>query len=216
MVAGLLTVFSIEWNFGRFVVFSVVWLGFTIFVLMISSVRLAANLEDIYRQAALAISSGKGVYVLEKDLQKIADINKCKYLGHTNSAKVIRQFCFRKLPVPMMSVALRMVESLSVVTKLDTLVVTDLVVDVFKAFERLTVREYEHALERVHRSMREAPVSPEEFIHAFRESRSWIFNGKLSFELYLATLVMSFESGQPIGVLMSQVAENKRQLSTNS
>ena len=207
LVAGLLTVFSIEWNSAKFTVFAVVWLGFSSFTLMISSVRLAANLEEIYRQGALFISSSANVGAVEKNLRRIAETSDCRYLGPVESAMVIRLFCFRKLPTAMMSVALEMVEAISVVTKLDKLAVGDLVVDVFKAFGQCTVSEYEQAVERALSAIRGAPVSPEEFINAFRESRSWILSGELSAEVYFDTLVESFESGMDLAAIMSQATE---------
>lgn len=212
LVAGLLTVFSINWDFGKFVVFSVVWLGFTLFILIISSVRLAAKLEEIYVQAALTISAGNNVSSIEKKLRKIAGESGCKYLGPVDSARVIRLFCFRNLPDRMMTVAMQMVEAISAVTKLDPLMVADLVVDVYKAYEQLSVREYELALEKVHEAIREAPVSPEEFVHAFRESRPWILAKELSFDLYLDTLIKSFESAEPVILLMTDAVEKEKQV----
>lgn len=45
LVAGLLTVFTVEWTSGKFIVFITVWTGFSFIVMMIASVRIAAEVD---------------------------------------------------------------------------------------------------------------------------------------------------------------------------
>ena len=56
LVAGLLTVFSVEWTAGRFVIFAGAWTVFSLAVLLIASIRIAATVEDLYLHAASSVS----------------------------------------------------------------------------------------------------------------------------------------------------------------
>jgi hypothetical protein len=72
LVAGILTAFTVDWTPGRFAAFLTVWVVFSFVALMISSIRLAANLEAIYTDAAISLSSNPAdIKRLAKELQAI-------------------------------------------------------------------------------------------------------------------------------------------------
>ena len=56
LVAGLLAVFSVDWDRGAFIIFSLSWVVFTLTTLTLASVRIAMVLESSLRQAALRIN----------------------------------------------------------------------------------------------------------------------------------------------------------------
>jgi hypothetical protein len=56
LIGGLLTVFSVNWTPAYFWIFTGVLVGFSLSALLISSIKLAANVEDIYIHAAVSLS----------------------------------------------------------------------------------------------------------------------------------------------------------------
>lgn len=56
LVGGLLAVFAFEWTPARYIAFSAAWVAFALAAILIASVKLAAQVEDIYRQASLHLS----------------------------------------------------------------------------------------------------------------------------------------------------------------
>jgi hypothetical protein len=98
LVAGLLTAFTVEWTQYLFVLFTVTWVGFSAFAALLQSVKLAAEAEDIYRQAAISIDSTR-TKEIEKQLREITKTNTLRTLGPIEEARVMLILAFHKLPL---------------------------------------------------------------------------------------------------------------------
>ena len=207
LVAGLLTVFTVEWTRGKFIVFITVWTGFSLIVMMIASVRIAAEVEGIFRQASFSISMGTGLYKsIEKRLERISDNCKVDILGPVERAKVIRLFCYKKLPIDRIDSALRAVGLLTVITKVDYETVALFVADVYKATNVDSRYGYDRILDEIYIMIREIPVPPSEFIEAFNRSRRLLFSKKMGLGQYFKLLKSGLESGASVEDISDYIA----------
>lgn len=196
LVAGLLTAFTVEWTAGRFAVFLFSWVALTAAVLLLSSVRLAAEVEEINSEAALTIDSARHKQLMA-ELSEIEKRAKTEMLSPKERAETIRLFAFRKLPIQSMQYGLEAVEMLSTVTNVDPVAVASFVADIYKMFESEPGPLYKNLLDEVYRNIREARVSPSEFIAAFRDSRRIALSGELPPQEYLSRLRSALDRGVP-------------------
>ncbi len=209
LVAGLLTVFTVDWTSKRFIVFIVSWLGFTFISLMISSVRLAAQEEEIYRQASINISAGTDKYKkIEKDLKQIAKNLDIGVFGPIERAEIIRLLCFKKIPIDEIPFALRAVATISVITKVDYKTVSMFVADIYKILDISSTYGYNWVLDKIYLMIRETPVPPQEFIEAFERSRRLIFSKKVKIENYFEILSSGLELGVSIEDINEYILKN--------
>lgn len=196
LVAGLLTAFTVEWTAGRFIVFIMAWISLSLAALLISSVRLAAAVQEIYFDAAQKIDPQKPGSV-QVQLEEIGKDKFIRMLGPIERAEVIRLFAFRQLPIPSMQYALRAVEMLSTVTRVDHRSVADFVIDIYKMFKSTPGPRYQALLDKIYAIIRASPVSPSEFILAFRGSRHLALSGALDPDTYFTDLTAALEGGVP-------------------
>ncbi len=194
LVAGLLTAFTVEWTMGRFVAFVVAWVGLSLFLFLISSVKLAAKTEEIYADAARSINPSQPTEV-QKELTEIGKDRFVRMLGPIERAEVMRLFAFRKLSVPSMQYGLRAVEMLSTVTSVDHMTVADFVIDVYKIYEVTPGPSYEQLLDYIYNIIRETPVSPSEFMAAFKDSRHLALSGDVDPETFFQHLREALDQG---------------------
>jgi len=207
LVAGLLTAFTVEWTAGRFAVFLFSWLTLTAAVLLLSTVRLAAEVEDINSDAAIAIDSSRHKQLMT-ELRSIEKKAKTEMLSPKERAETIRLFAFRKLPTQSMQYGLEAVEMLATITKVDPVVVASFVADVYKMFESEPGPLYKSLLDLVYQHIREARVSPSEFIDAFRDSRRIALSGELAPDSYLGKLRIALDRGVPPSEVYEFLAGN--------
>lgn len=206
LVAGLLTAFTVEWTPGRFTAFVVSWIGLSLFSLLISSVKLAAEVEEIYSDAARTINPNQHREV-RKQLEEIGKDRLIRMLGPTKRAEVIRLFAFRKLAIPSMQYGLRAVEMLSTVTSVNYMTVAEFVTDVYKMFRLAPGPRYQQLLDRVYEIIRESPVSPDEFIEAFKDSRHLALSGAINPEAFFRFLTEALEQGVAPGEVYEHLQE---------
>jgi hypothetical protein len=196
LVAGILTVFSVEWGTEEFIIFITVWLGFTFFAILIYSIKLAAEVEDIYRQASISLAGETNNQEnIEKRLHDIGKNSEVEVLDPVERAKIIRIFCFRKVDLRFISQALRSVEKLSVITKVDFKNVALFVADIYKVLEYESEKKYQNVLDWIYTLIRDTPVPPIEFIESFENTRRIILSENVDFQKYLKILKDGLESG---------------------
>ncbi len=194
LVAGLLTVYSVEWTGPRFATFVTVWTVFSLLVLIIGSVKLAARMEEVISDAAY-FAFGSRAKVHQAELKAIAEDKTVTMLGPVEKAEVLRVFAFRKLQTRSMPSGLKATEVLSTVTGADHESIAHFVADIEKMFGADSRDRYSRFLTRVPDVIRESPVSPSDFIRAFQDSRHLALSGKLSPEEYFDKLQQTLESG---------------------
>ena len=194
LVAGLLTAFTVDWDAGTFTAFVVTWVALSLFSFLISSVKLAAEKEEIYSDAARSIDPS-GSKEVRKQLEQIGGDKFIRMLGPIKRAEVIRLFAFRKLQTTSMQYGLRAVEMLSTVTRVDHETVAEFVVDVYKMFGSTPGRRYQDLLNRIYEIIRDSPVSPSEFIAAFKDSRHLALSDSVDPETFFQYLTMALDRG---------------------
>jgi len=194
LVAGLLTAFTVSWNARTFTTFVVIWVALSLFSFLISSVKLAAEKEEIYADAARSIDPGRSGEV-RKQLEQVGEDKFIRMLGPIKRAEVIRLFAFRKIPLASMQYGLRAVETLSTVTRVDHEIVAEFVVDVYKMFRSTPGPRYQNLLDRTYEIIRDTPVSPGEFIAAFKDSRHLALSGAIDPETFFRHLQKALDQG---------------------
>jgi len=196
LVAGLLTVFSVDWTPSRFIVFMVVWIAFSLLAVMIASVRIAAHIEAIYREASLALADHPlASERIERELIRIGKAVRNGALGPIESAETIRLLCYRKLSVNAIQHALKAVGLLSLVTKAEPKTAAVFVADVYRLLQTTGGLQYEKVLDWVYSLIRETPVLPVEFIEAFDRSRRAVLSGQVDVGQFFESLKLGLVSG---------------------
>lgn len=196
LVAGLLTAYSVTWTPSRFIAFIAVWLTFSFFALIISSVRIAAQQEDIYRQASLALADNVAESpVIEAQLKQIGQHSTYATLGPIQRAEAIRLFVFRRIPLEFIGSALNAVETLSVITDIDHKTISAFVADIYKVFDSVLPDIHQGVTDHIYLILRRSAVPPIDFIRAFGYSR-WVVLSRILGPLeYFEQLKEALESG---------------------
>lgn len=208
LVAGLLTIYSVDWTAAKFVAFAFSWLAFSLFALIISSMQLASKIEMILLNAAQSFDT-ENTKEVEKQLQEISNDTSIKTLGPIKRAEVIRLFAFRNLPISLMKPALKSVEILSTITQVEHEAMALFVADVYKVFGDSSDEYYQAFLDKIYKTIRNTPVSPKEFIHAFQASRRLVFSERIPVDTYLQKLTRALESGIPSDEVYEYLRENE-------
>jgi len=172
LVGGLLTIFAFEWTAARYIAFMAVWCGFAFAALLISSVKLAARSEDIYREASLRLANaGEDHELIEKRLRGIGASTTLKMLGPIERAEIIRVLAFRKLPIDLFEPCLSAVETLSVITKGDIKTIAIFLADFLLSFSPSSDADARRLVDTLYDVIKDVPVPPEDFFAAFATSR---------------------------------------------
>lgn len=172
LVGGLLTIFAFEWTPVRYLAFMTVWIGFAFAAVLISSVKLAAKAEEIYRMASLRLADTPEDHkTIENQLRRIGSSTKLKILGPIERAEIIRVLAFRKLPIKLFAPCLSAVETLSVITKCDIKEISIFLADFLLSFSPDSDAEARRLVNKLYDVIKDVPVPPEDFFVAFKLSR---------------------------------------------
>lgn len=185
-----------KWTPGRYIAFSTAWVGFALAALLISSIKLAAKAEDIYRQAAFRLADAESDYrAIEKQLREIGSSTPLKMLGPIERAEVIRFLGFRKLPIELFGPCLNAVETLSVITEVELNTITIFVSDFLRSFPVDSTTVAHRLVDILYEAIRESPVPPHDFFAAFSASRRLLLTQTVSPHEFLQGLRECLESG---------------------
>ena len=208
LVGGLLAIFAFEWTPARYITFMAVWFGFAFAALLISSVKLAAKSEDIYRMTSLRLADPDEDHgPIEKRLREIGSSTDLKMLGPIERAEVIRVLAFRKLPIDLLGPSLGAVEILSVITKCDTKTVAIFLADFLLSFTPKSDVDADRLVDMLCQVIRDVPVPPEDFFAAFESSRRLLVSRTIPPIEFLEGLKDCLSSGvAPEGVYAEMVA----------
>lgn len=202
LVAGLLAAFTVQWTWNKYVAFIIPLLSFFFFILLTVSVRLAAKNETRYLQAAIYIDTSRSKEV-ERQLRKLANEISTGTLGPIDKADAIRIMAFRKIPIDSMKYMLRTVEIISGITSLDAKSITLFLIDLSKALDIKIDLNFQTEIDKVFNFYRDAPVSHEEFIQAFKNSKRLLISNKIDPVNYLLFL----KSGLTRGVSPEEISD---------
>lgn len=207
--AGLLTVYTVEWTKPLYISFIVIWVLFTLVVFLVSSIRLSSRLETIYLEASFSLNGKSGEdKAVRARLQSISSSVNNSILSPTESAEVLRLLCYRKIPIEKMQISLKWVNIYTAITNIEYLDIASFVVEIIKSTSFFdTKNKEEDIFEYVYTAMRNAPVSPKEFIEGFQKTRYILVSSKQTI-LFFKTLQQFFDSGLPFDEIEQYVSEN--------
>lgn len=194
LVAGLLTAFTVTWTPLKFIGFTTAWVGFSLLVLLISSVKLAVKVESLYKRAAISIDSSNAEEI-EKQLRKAAETTPLGMLDPIEKAEIILQLAFRKFPLSLMKYAVASIEQLFTVTKVEPKTITLFLVDLYKTLDTEKDNEHQQKLEDIFTLLRETPASPEDFFRAFMITRRLVLSSKIGLTSYFHLLRKGLDQG---------------------
>ncbi len=199
LVGGLLTVLRTEWTINLYITFCVAWVGFALMVFLISSIKLAAQQEDILKSAAIALSqlSNNNIDSLEQELNNLVKSSETKMLGSLKSAEVIQSLAFRKAPQNMFRQLLESANILFAITKVDINLITSFLVDISKVSEIESEQELKVLLDKIYAIIQNTPVPPQDFFEAFAVSRRVLLQRTVSPIEFLERLSEYLEIGVP-------------------
>ena len=209
LAAGLLSVYSVDWTTANFISFVGVWVGFSVLALLISSVRIAAQSESIYREASLTLApDAAGSGAVESELRRIGADRSIRYLGPIECADAIRIFCFRRVPLDVMASALQAVEMLSVVTQANPTRVARFIADVYRVFDSVSPEDVGQIVDILFRTIRDSAVPPDDFLAGFESSRHLVLSRTLAPQDYLRQLREALEHGIPPEKISDHLTES--------
>lgn len=194
LVAGLLAAFTVQWTWNKYVAFIIPLIFFFFFILLTMSIRLAAKNESLYLQAAIYIDVTKSKEI-ESKLRKLADGMPTRTLGPIDKADAIRIMAFRKIPIESMKYMLGTVEIISGITNLDAKSVTLFLIDLSNAFNIDIGPNFQKEIDKIFNFYRDAPISHEEFIQAFKNSKRLLISNRVEPADYLLMLKLGLTKG---------------------
>ncbi len=196
LVGGLLTVLRTEWTIGLYISFIVAWLGFALMAFLISSIKLAAQQEDIIKSVATKMSeSNNDIQIFQEKLENLTKLSESRMLSPLQRAEVIQLLAFRKVSLELFPQLLNSVEVLSTITKIDIKEITTFLVDFSKIFKIKSEEESKILLDKLYQIIRDTPVPPQEFFEAFAVSRRILLQETVSPEQFLEGLRQRLEIG---------------------
>jgi len=131
----------------------------------------------------------------EKQLQGISDSLKESIMGPVERAETIRVFAYRKISLSDMSMGLKWVNIFFSLTRIHYLTLADFVSVVIKNASIMSQRiTGDMIFEHIYSGMRNAIVTPQEYIEAFQQTRHLLIRNK-NVVLYFDTLNAYFDSG---------------------
>ena len=194
LMAGLLAAFTVEWTWNKYVVFMMALLGFLFFVLLIESIRIAATNESLYREAALYVSVSR-YKEIEKQLIIISKSIPDKLLGPVERADAIKIMAFRKIPIESMQYMLEIIQIFVGITRLDVKTITLFLVDLTRVLHIELGPNLKTRIDNIFELYRDAPVSDEEFIAAFSNTKHFVVSGQIGPDEYLSLLISGLKKG---------------------
>lgn len=195
LVVGLLPALSMTWSVGRFWVFVGGFFLLGAFCLLATSLRLARDAEEIYKQAA-NFAKREDATIDDKQLEKLAKSANAKTLGPIERAECVRQLKFRNFPTTLLPAALKSIETMSVVTGLPAHEIASYLVILYPLVDA-TGRSFSMLDDGFYTTLRDSAATPEEFFEAFRMTRSLVLEKKLPLDKYLRELAALLGYGLP-------------------
>ena len=192
-VIGLLPALSMSWSSGRFWLFVGGFVALNGLFFIVVSIRIAANNEQIYKQAAVfAMQDDRSI--TDKKLEKLARDAGTSFLGPIEKAECVRQLMFRNFPIQHLPEALKSIEKMSVITDIPAQEVASYLVILYPLVDATGV-SFSHLDDRFYLTLRDSAATPEEFFEAFRLTRSLVLEKRMGLDDYLNKLSTLLDFG---------------------
>lgn len=190
---GMFTAFTVPWTRPYFIVFITAILIFTLLIILLSSIKLAADVQSMMTMAANFYGSGDHESNL-KQLQVVYAAGKPgETLSSLDRANAILFFAQRKVPADDMSSLFRTIFQISTVTQIDQTKVSTLLYKVYRAAEG--PEEFDAYIALVEGYLLEGPASPEELVNSFIRTSFLLGTVFIDFQDYLTKLLLGIASG---------------------
>jgi hypothetical protein len=194
LVVGLLAAFTVEWKTSHVILFIAAWFWFSSIILLFRSIKLAADVQDIFTQAAIWIDSSN-IEETKKQLDEISKSCNLKIMGPIDRAKAMRTLTFHKLPLGLMKTTLGSIEQIAVVTKIDYEKITTFHSNIYEILGPVSEETYHSQIERIFKILLDTPAPPEDFFDAFKRTRNLAMSGKMDVHRYFEALRTGFKMG---------------------
>lgn len=208
LVVGLLTVFTVSWTKSIFIAFACAWIFFSLMGFLISGVRIAAENDQVYTEAAAMISKGGPEHEsLKKELIHTGRRRPgtTGLLTHAQRAVAVREFMRRRTPLDQLEAGLESVNILYTVTRADPVVIADFVHDLGLMVQDSDEKHRSDLIGVALDGLGESGVLPEVFFQAFDSSRRLVLSGDMQAEPYLRALCRGLSVGVPAADMYSYV-----------
>lgn len=207
--AGLFTVYTVKWTLDLFLGFIIVWVLFTISVFLIIALRQATNIENILLEATILLHNSEFTNTeIKQQLEEISNSSKDCILMPEERATIIRLFCFRKIEIDRISIALKWVNSYYTITKIPYLDIASFVTEVIKNTSVLNAgATIDDIFDYIYVGMRNTPASPLEYMEAFKRTRYILASTKNTL-LYFNAINKFFYTGQRTSNIEDYVEQN--------
>lgn len=206
---GLFTVYTVKWTLALFLGFIIVWVLFIITVFLIMTIRAATNIENILLEASILLHNTEFTNnEIKEQFEEISNNLKDCVLMPQERAEIIRLFCFRKIEIDRISIALKWVNSYYAITKIPYLVIASFVTEVIKNTSVLNAgATVDDIFDYIYVGMRNTPASPLEYMEAFKRTRYILASTKNTL-LYFNAINKFFYTGQRTSSIEDYVEQN--------
>ncbi|MEF3351800.1 hypothetical protein PV403_01295 [Paenibacillus sp. GYB006] len=185
-VLGLFTVFSTDWNKGYFIVFISFYVIFNIIVFSVSSIRLAAQNEEILIEAALKYPHLPFDNTKSK-LNHIANqTTNTKLLSVLDRSECIRFLSYRRINIDYFEDSIEVIELIRVVNQTNLSNAMKLFYSLY-SFEVL-INSNNFSKERIIEMFDlivNLPISPDDFFSVFNKLKRLIIDGQYEYHTLL-------------------------------
>ena len=218
LMAGLLAAFTVDWTWNKYIAFIIAILSFLSFIILTWCIKLAADNESLYRDAALYIDSSRSKEI-EKQLSEISKSISNHGLGPKERADAIKMMALRKIPIEAMKYMLEAIQMLAIITGLNPKLITSYLIDWTRVLGITPLPDYENQISKILDFYRAAPVSHEEFILAFTNTKRLVTSGKIDPTSYLLYLRQGLEKGlssQEINDFIEEMIASRQSVASSS
>jgi len=207
--AGLFTVYTVTWTLSLFLGFISVWVLFTVIVFFITSIRSISNIESILLEASMLLHNAEFTdEQIMRQLEEISNSLKNCVLMPEQRATIIRLFCFRKIEIDRISIALKWVNIYYSITKIPYLEIASFVTEVIKNTSVLNAgATIDDIFDYIYVGMRDTPASPLEYMQAFKRTRYILASTKNTL-LYFNSINKFFYTGKSSSIIEEYVKKN--------
>ena len=208
LVAGLLTIFTVEWTVALPIVFIISWLAFTTVALMIYSVSLAAKSEDIYLQAAQFRSNDPDrTDEIKEELEKIAK-NLKGLLGPIERAEALRVLSFRQVSLDQMGDYLRGIDQIPAITKVDYIEVSNFFGELYRLMDVTPNNQFKPTINGIYDIIKRTPAHPKDYMEFFKQTRRLVLNGELELIRLLYGIQEALNRGETTDTVHQYLTNN--------
>ncbi|WP_461459463.1 hypothetical protein [Methanothrix sp.] len=132
--------------------------------------------------------------------------------GPVEKADAIKIMAFRKIPIDSMQYVLEIIQIFVGITRLDAKTITLFLVDLTRVLNIEPGPELRIKIDNIFELYRDAPVSDEEFIEAFSNTKHFAVSGQIGPDEYLSLLISGLKTGRsPVEMndsILDHIAEN--------